>query len=150
MSDQTLLREVGGRVDPPVLYKDKQFGPISVVSKGKICPGYLGQVVTRDRYGFVGFREHSSHYHRKKDAYVLSTRVVNALRREGVQLMLIAEEDTGTVYEWHISHFAHEMPKSGKSDREANEPQLYAPVDDAWGVFENQTEDVLIGARETN
>ncbi len=147
---QQLLRDVGGSPEPPVLYKDEQFGPISVVSKGRICPGYVGAVLCRERYGFVGFREHSSHYHRKKDAYVLSARVIDALRSAGVQTMLIAEEDTGTVYEWHISHFCHEMPKSGKSEREENERQLYAPIADTWGRFENHAADVLIGAREVN
>jgi len=147
---QQRLRDIGRKPDAPVCYKDEQVGPIWVLSKGEICPGYVGPIINRDQYGFVGFRTHRQNFHRKTESYVLSDRVLQHLRERGVQLICIAEEDTGRVYEWHHSQWAHDMPQHGKSDDEKDEDQTFAPVDEAWGVFENHVEDVLLGDREVN
>jgi hypothetical protein len=150
MTEQQLLRDYGGDTEAPILYKDRQLGPIPVLSKGEICPGYIGQVLNRDQYGFVGFREHREHFHVKMGGYALSERVLRSIRTVGVQVMLIAEEDTGRVYEWHLSQWRNEMPQHGKSDDEKDEDQSYAEADEAWGVYDDHTQDVMIGDREVN
>lgn len=150
MTEQQRLRDVGEHPDPPILYKDRQLGPIPVRSKGEICPGYVGQVINREKYGFVGFREHRDHFHVKMGGYALSDRVLRSIRDAGVQLMLIAEEDTGRVYEWHLTQWQHEMPQHAKSEEEKDEDQTYAEAEEAWGVYDDHAADVMIGEREVN
>lgn len=150
MSEQQLLRDVGTPCEPPVCYKHEQVGPVYVMSKGEIYPGYVGNILNRDQFGFVGFRRHEDHYHRKMEAYMLSDTVLAELRELGVQLVLIAEEDTNRVYEWHISQFQESVPQHAKGSDEKDEDQTFVKVDDAWGTFDDHSGDVLIGEREVN
>lgn len=150
MSEQQLLRDVGTPSEPPVCYKQKQVGPVYVASKGGIYPGYVGKILNRDQFGFVGFRRHEEHYHRNMEAYMLSDRVLEELRSLNVQLLLIAEDDTNTVYEWHIDQFTESVPQYAKGTNEKDEDQTFALVEDAWGCYDNHTPDVLIGEREVN
>lgn len=150
MTDQRLLRDIGGEPDPPVLYKDRQLGPIPVLSKGEICPGYIGRLISRECYGFVGFRQHEEHFHVKMEAYMLSDRVLRAIRDTSAFRILIAEEDTDRVYEWHHSQWRHDVPQHAKGEDEKDEEQTYAPVSAAWGVYDDHASEVLIGEREVN
>ena len=134
----------------PILHKDEQVGPIYVPSKGNIWPGYRGWIPARDEYGFVQFCDREPHYHRKMEGYALSDKVLVNIRSRGCKRILMAEEDTGDVYEFHESQFCNPMPKHAKGKDEKDEAQSYAKCEEAWGRFAGHAEYVLVGDREIN
>lgn len=134
----------------PVMFKDEQVGPIHVKSKGRIFPGYRGPIPARDAYGFVGFRRRDRHYHRNEAAYMLSEKVVDYIRAKGCTILLIAEDDTGDVYEFHESQFNEEVPQKAKGTDEKDEDQLMVRVSEHRGKFAEHADAVLVGDREVN
>lgn len=146
MTDQKRVRDYAD-MRKPVLYKEEQLGPVPVPSKGRIYPGYVGHVTARRAYGFVGFRIHERHYHVNQEGYCLTLQVLRRMAAKGVRIVLIAEEDTGTVYEWHINDFDTEVPDKDKGPDEQDETQYSAQCETAAGVFEDHVDDVMIGPR---
>lgn len=134
----------------PILFKDEQVGPIHVESKGEIYPGYRGSIPALDAYGFVGFRKHDKHYHRNERAYMLTEKVVEYLRAKGCQYIMIAEDDTGTVYTFHESQWNEEVPQRAKGEDEKDEDQLMVKVHEHRGKFVEHAEHVMVGDREVN
>lgn len=134
----------------PLVHKNEQVGPIRVESKGYIHPGYVGPVPAREKYGFVGFRERAKHFHRNEEAYMMSDKVLEILRSKGVQLIFIAEDDTGDVYEFHESQFNERVPQRAKGSREKDEDQTLVRVNEHRGRYDNHAAHVLVGNREDN
>lgn len=134
----------------PILHKDTQVGPIHVKSKGNIFPGYRGWVPARESYGFVQFCERQKHYHRNEQAYMLSDKVLAYLRAKGCKTILIAEDDTGTVYEFHISEFNESVPQKAKGKNEKDEAQSMVRVSENWGQYADHADYVMVGSREVN
>jgi hypothetical protein len=151
MSDEQ--SKIGGFTDEksrPVLFKDAQVGPIHVLSKGDIYPGYRGPIPGRDAYGFVQFCERETHFHRNEAAYMLSYKVLEHLRSRGVELILIAEDDAGYVYEFHESQFDTEVPQRAKGTDEKDEDQRLVRVTHHQGKYADHASDVMVGPREVN
>lgn len=152
MSDnQSSLREWGtGNQSRPILHKDTQVGPIYVESKGNIYPGYRGQIPSRQAYGFVQFCTRKNHYHRNEEAYMLSDKILAYLRAKDCAVILIAEEDTGTVYEFHERQFDTAVPQKAKGKREKDEDQTLVRVYENRGKYPDHAEHVMVGTREVN
>ncbi len=134
----------------PVLFKDVQVGPINVDSKGDIYPGYRGPIPARDAYGFVQFCERETHFHRNESSYMLSEKVLEHLRSRGVEVILIAEDDEGYVYEYHESQFNEEAPQSAKGTDEKDEVQMMVDILHHQGKYADHTDSVMVGTREIN
>lgn len=134
----------------PILHKELQAGPIHVESKGRIFPGYIGGVPARDCRGFVQFCTREEHYHRNEAAYMLSDKVLAYLRARDCECILIAEEDTGTVYEFHESQWTETVPQRAKGKREKDEDQSMVRVEENWGKYDDHAPYVLVGSREVN
>lgn len=134
----------------PMVHKDAQVGPIHVQSKGNIYPGYRGPVPARSAYGFVGFRERRKHYHRNEEAYMLSDKVLAYIRAKGCQYIFIAEEDTGTVFEFHESQWDTPVPQKAKGSKEKDEDQSLVRVTENWGQWADHADSILLGQREVN
>lgn len=149
--DQQTLRDYfQSTPSRPILHKDAQVGPIYVESKGNIYPGYRGGIPARSAYGFVQFCERQKHYHRNEEAYMLSDKVLAYLRAKGCELILFAEEDTGTVYEFHETQFTESVPQRAKGTTEKDEDQTLVRVEENWGRYPDHAEFVLMGDREQN
>lgn len=69
--------------------------------------------------GFVSPRERAEHFFRKFDGYGLSLSVLDLLSEWGVVRVLIAETDTGTVWEYMTRDFeAHGSVYDNEGDRQ--------------------------------
>jgi len=134
----------------PMLHKKEAVGPIQVESKGGIFPGYIGSIPSRTTTGFVQFCEREKHYHRNEKAYMLSDKVLAYLRAKGVTRILIAETDTGTVYEFHEKQFNTRVPQKAKGTNEKDEDQSLVRVSEYWGKWEEYADHVMLGSREVN
>ena len=145
--DQQTLREYSPSQSRPILHKDAIVGPIHVPSQGQMYPGYRGPIPARDCYGFVQFCDREKHYHRNEEAYMLSDKVLAYLRAKGCERILIAEEDTGTVYEFHERQFNEDVPQRAKSKSEKDEDQSMVRVAENWGEYPNHAEHVMVGER---
>lgn len=145
--DQSSLRNWQQEQTRPILHKDQQVGPIFVQSKGRIYPGYRGPVPSRDAYGFVQFCTRAKHYHRNEEAYMLSDKVLTYLRAKGCAVILIAEEDTGTVYEFHETQWDESVPQRAKGKKEKDEAQSMVRVTENWGRYADHADYVMMGSR---
>lgn len=145
---QDRLDSYGVDYDKPVLVKDSKVSPIHTESRGTITPGYRGMIPYRNSYGFLRFCDRAGHYNDDVDGSVLIEKVKQHLASRGVETVLIAEEDTGAVYEYHIGQFDQRVPKTAKRGDAKDEPQLYAPSDHYYGKFEDHVEAVLATGRE--
>lgn len=134
----------------PILHKEMQLGPINVESKNGIFPGYIGHIPSRECKGFVQFCERAKHFHRKEEAYMLADKVLAILRAKGAERIIIAEEDTGTVYEFHERQWNTSVPQKAKGSKEKDEAQSMVRVSEHWGKWKNHAEFVLVGTREVN
>lgn len=149
-TEQNRIEQYGEGRTRPVLFKDVQVGPIRVLSKGDIHPGYRGPIPARDAYGFVQFCTREEHFHRNEASYMLSDKVLEHLRSRGVEIILFAEDDEGCVYEYHESQFDTEVPQSAKGTDEKDEPQRMVHILHHQGKYENHADSVMVGTRETN
>ena len=151
MSEQERIDAFSDDPKPrPVLFKDVQVGPINVASKGDIYPGYRGPIPARGKYGFVQFCEREKHFHRNEASYMLSLKVLEHLRSRGVEIILIAEDDEGYVYEFHESQFDEEAPQRAKGPDEKDETQMMVNVMHHQGKFADHADSVMVGTREVN
>lgn len=144
---QQLLRDVGGSAEPPICYKQERVGPVYIGSDGESFPGWAGRVLNREGTGFVWFRQNQAGFVSEANAYRIPNEILHELRAMGVTIVLIAEEDTKTVYEWHISQFGDSVPKYAKPTNRKEVPMTFAYISESWGSYPNHCADVLIGDR---
>jgi len=113
--------------------------------------GHHGEIPSRDTYGFIKPVTRGRHRIYALDAYAISTDAIEVLRRlhttgpcDPVMVVLVAEDDTGDVYEFDAGMFfnpdnhgsdANPVPESMLHD--SSDPQVYASCDAArkWPDF---------------
>ena len=54
---------------------------------------------------YLSARTRTEHFYRKKAAYCLSTDLIHALDADGIDVVFIAESDTGTMFEYTTAQF---------------------------------------------
>lgn len=141
------LEEFSTDTRAPILHKDTEF-TTKVPGKGRISM-YRGPIPARRAYGALQYRERDKHYHKNEEGYALSARVLRKLRTLGCQRILIAEEDTRCVYEFHEQQFTNQVAKHNNPNHE-NDPQFVVKLENAWYKHEEHTDSVMVGEREHN
>lgn len=134
------------RQRPPVLHLDTTVR-LRVPGRGQITAGKRGPVPARRAYGFLQWRERERHHLHELDAYAMSESVLQRVRKLGCSVILFAETETKTVYEFHERQFDEELPKRYNPNADQDE-QLYVPLEEARGVYEDHTESVLLRGTE--
>ncbi|WP_200531569.1 MULTISPECIES: hypothetical protein [unclassified Halorubrum] len=96
--------------------------------------GTVGVLRGRDEVAYLSKRTREEHFYRKHRGYAVSDHIIDYLDRKGVNTVLIAEEDTRTVYEYHIKDFRdHGIDTTD----EPGDPQTCVPVSFAARTWEN-------------
>lgn len=114
--------------------------------KGRAHVGYRGPVPARRVYGYVQFCTRRDHFHRNEEGYALSEKVLRKLRTVGCRLVLIAEEDTGIVYEFHERQFREQVSKRNNPKHD-EDPQRKVKVVNNRGKWHDHARHVLTGER---
>jgi len=112
------LRE-WSRSEPPVLVEEprRRVGVPGTLRTAGLA-GHLDAGGSQVR-GFVSPRTRAEHYFRKFDGYGLSLSVLPLLTEWGIARVLIAETDTGTVYEYLLRDFErHGSVYDNEGDRQ--------------------------------
>lgn len=126
---------------PPVLRPD---APVEApTAKGRIVVGHRGPIPARSDYGFVQFCTRDEHFHRKEAGYALSESVIRRIRSMGCKRVLFAEEDTGIVYEFHISQFTEQVAKHNNPNHDVD-PQRKVEITMHRGKWHDHADDVLL------
>lgn len=125
----------------PFLHSDASVR-VRLPDKGEILAGYRGPVPARQAYGFVQFCTRDSHRIRALDAYALSETLLTRIRKLGCKVVLFAETDTGTVYEFHERQFTEAVPR--QYNPVVDDPQRYVALDTCWASYPDHTEQVLL------
>lgn len=143
IEDQLDLRDFGGGTGEtqPVLMPDKPVF-MRFPEKGEVKVGQRGPVPTREDYGFVKFVVKDRHRLRAKNAYAFSSKLLQRLRALGCVRLLVAETNSGTVFEYHRRQFTDEVPKQYNPNHETD-PQKYVPVSEARGVWPEHSDSVV-------
>lgn len=100
---------------------------------------------TRGVRGFVTARDSHEHRIRALNAYAISQKVLDKLRDRNVELILVAETDTGKVLEYSPFDFSNSVPSEYLSDK--RDPQSYAETNDAT-VWPDHHGDVYVPRSE--
>lgn len=132
----------------PILHKDAAI-QCKVPGKGNIIVGYRGPIPARRAYGFVQFCTKKEHFHRNEAGYALSERVLRKLRTLGCCIVLFAEEDTGTVYEFHERQFTDQVAKKNNPKHD-EDPQRKVEIIQNRGKYHGHVSGVMVGDRHGN
>lgn len=126
----------------PTIHTDEAIR-MRIPGKGVTHVGWRGPVPSRNAYGFMQERHSEKHRIRALDAYALSNRVLTRIRSFGCRRVLVAETDTGTVYEFHERQFTDPVPKQYNPQAE-DDPQCYVRRTEAWNAWQSHSQDVRI------
>jgi len=132
----------------PILYQDEPVF-VRLATKGETCIGYRGAIPSRREYGFVQFCNSREHFHRNEAGYALSERSLRKIRSYGCKVILIAEDDTNMVWEFHESQFQDYVAKKNNPDHD-KDPQLKVEILQNRGKWPDHVPYVLNGERSGN
>lgn len=109
--------------------------------------GSVGPIPQRNTMGFLKECERAEHwYHTFKadagGAYAISTDAFRRAKQRGANVVLVAESDTGDVYEWPLRLFDGQRVPTAYLEHK-DDPQVYATIETA-DVWEDHASDVEI------
>ena len=143
-TDSDLREFIEDEKRPPMLRPDEEVD--SPTGKGHITVGYRGPIPARSAYGFLQYVDSDEHFHRNAAGYALSESVLRRIRSFGCKRVLFAEEDTGMVYEFHISQFEDNLGAKNNPEHDTD-PQRYVEILENRGKWHAHANMVLYGER---
>ena len=123
-------------VDPPVLMpQPRRHLPVPAPGMTGTA-GTVGVLGGRGEIAYLSKRTREEHFYLKHRGYAVSDHIIDYLDRKGVKTVLIAEEDTQTVYEFLLQDFRdHGIDTTD----EPGDPQTCVPVAFAARTWENHS-----------
>lgn len=133
MVDQTTL-------DAPTIGKSGRV--IVHVPDGTNTVGWLGTIPERDGNGLITERDSHKHRIRALDAYAFSISAIDTMRAVDLDYVLVAETDTGDVYEWKFDaiRYGDDVPDTFLEHPE--DPQRFVPRDSARAIWRDHLDSV--------
>lgn len=133
----------GTATEPPEIERKRvRWSPHA---EGKIA-GFIGRVTNRGE-GIIkcySTRREGQHLYRQKQAWAISTKILDACERIGVAYIFVWDRGTGNVWEYkaHDFYSAKRVPRAHLD--EPDDPQRYVRLDDADTVWDGLGEEMFV------
>jgi hypothetical protein len=150
MSEQQRIGAFGESQSRPVLLRAREVAPINVGERDAYSPGVLGPVPARGVYGVVVPCRLSDRLRGDPPAFAMPDKVLTHLESRDVEIVLVADDESGDVYEFHISQFEGEVPKSDLPASQREERQRSVDLQHHRGRYSDHYQSVIVRTEGQN